>query len=192
MYSIQHENTKNLIALLENPILSGLKAATSNMFDYYNEYVLNGKQNAYKVDFDFDVFLPSIQENLQRDFVWKQERQISYIESLFRRDFMLMPVMVNLVRNNDGTKTIKVVDGKQRLNAIRAFINGEFCVHGFYFKNLGQGFYSYVSRLVFEVYYDDLSDEQLVALFDKVNFLNEPQDKVRFLKIKDKINGNQM
>lgn len=81
--------------------------------------------NNYQID-DV-VFLPSIQKNLQRDYYWDLRRKQSFIYSLFIGK-PLTP-MGFIHKNNDTnteTSVLECIDGKQRLNALRSFLNNEF------------------------------------------------------------------
>ena len=179
----QTENTKDLLASLKNPLLASLKDPSVNncMCNYL--WYLNGK---YDLEFDFDVFLPSIGENLQREFVWNFEQQKAFIKSIFLRAY-IPNIVVNVLPKNGDHTYYKVIDGKQRLTTIKNFINNEFDVNNFYHRDVEQGFRSFADLLKFEIYYDHLSDDVLVALFEKVNFFGTPQDFQRFENIKNKI-----
>src|SRR6478609_5935406 len=76
-------------------------------------------------EFDFDVFLPSKNKNLQRPLVWsllqKQELILSILKGV-----ILPPITVLQYkdkRNNDKS-IYKVIDGKQRICTIISFIEG--------------------------------------------------------------------
>lgn len=139
--------------------------------------------------FDYDVYLESEKRNLQRDLVWqlfqKQELIYSILEGkiipplslIFRRDRIIQ---------NQPTH-VKVIDGKQRLNAVLDFVNDKFPItkkdgyEEFYYSDLKEsGICDIIDRFSFmahlyseEVDTDEynLSDEQLISWFNYVNFM---------------------
>jgi len=191
---LQTENTKALLASLENPLLSSLETPNINNTICNYIWFLQGE---YDLEFDFDVFLPSIGENLQRDFVWSLEQQRGFIKSIFLRSYIpnivvnVLPKQSNFANQKIVPKIFKVIDGKQRLTTIKKFMNNEFEINGFYHRDVEQGFRSFVDLLKFETYYEPLSDSVLVALFEKVNFFGTPQDYERFERIKNKVTAWQ-
>ena len=57
--------------------------------------------------------------------VWNQEKQIALIESIFR-NFYIPPVLFFVQNDPDEVEPLRVcMDGKQRLSAIQAFIDGQ-------------------------------------------------------------------
>jgi len=72
-----------------------------------------------------------VNRRYQRKLVWSIEEKRAFIDSL-RRSF---PVPLILLADiaHDGADRFEIIDGMQRLNAISAFIEGEFDVDGKYF-----------------------------------------------------------
>jgi len=72
-----------------------------------------------------------VNRRYQRKLVWSIEEKRAFIDSL-RRSF---PVPLILLADiaHDGSDRFEIIDGMQRLNAISAFIEGEFDVDGKYF-----------------------------------------------------------
>jgi hypothetical protein len=72
-----------------------------------------------------------VNRRYQRKLVWSIEEKRAFIDSL-RRNF---PVPLILLADiaHDGGDRFEIIDGMQRLNAIAAFIEGEFDIDGKYF-----------------------------------------------------------
>lgn len=88
-----------------------------------------------EAELDFDVFLPSLGKNLQREFCWtllqKQELILSVLKGI-----RLQPMAV-IYRDH---KVFEIIDGKQRLGAWLEFAKGEFPIrfndNEYYFDDL--------------------------------------------------------
>ena len=81
--------------------------------------------NNYQID-DV-VFLPSVQKNLQRDYYWDLRRKQSFIYSLFIGKPLTPMGFIHRTNDTDTeTSVLECIDGKQRLNALRSFLNNEF------------------------------------------------------------------
>jgi len=147
--------------------------------------------------FDFDVFLPSKNKNLQRPLVWsllqKQELILSILKGV-----ILPPITILQKAERDVKKSIyKVIDGKQRICTIISFIEGEFpiIVDGteYYFGDLskdmkfeiGGGGRGYLrSNIGYEYWNNPISDDILIQWFEMINFAGTPQDKEHLENLK--------
>lgn len=130
-------------------------------------------------DFDFDVFLPSIGKNLQRNLVWEISQKEELIRSIIIGRKIPDVTIVSYTNEKDIT-TLQVIDGKQRLTTIISFINNDFSVDGYYYKDFGKEF-NLLLRINAKMYYsyfdDKITDEQKIHLFKMINFSGTPQDK---------------
>lgn len=178
------QNTKDLVEKLTNPLLAKLaRPENGNTYKSFRNF-LNGNKNIF---FDLDVFLPSANENLQRDFVWTLRQQKDFIKKILLQE-ALGTVVLNLTTNKEATLDYyKVIDGKQRLTTIKRFLQGEFDVEGYFYKDIDWGFDSLALRLKFEIYFGNLPDNILVALFRTLNFFGTAQDYERFERIENKV-----
>lgn len=76
--------------------------------------------------------------DFQRAHVWDEEKQVNYVEYRLRNGmsareiYWNCPNYQNPSRNKD-TVIMVLVDGKQRLEAVRKFMRGELKVFGHYF-----------------------------------------------------------
>jgi len=134
----------------------------------------------YKID--WDVYLPSKGKNLQRPFVWtlpqKQELIISMLKGI------VIPSIS--VIHQDDENIFKIIDGKQRLSSMLAFLKGEFPIiwedEEYYYEDLGETakreirLYTVRGDLAYEDKKNMISDEDKIAWFEMINFSGTPQD----------------
>lgn len=74
---------------------------------------------------DFDVYLPTLQKNLQRGFVWTLEQKRELIWSMLLQ--RPIPNLSLYIDSDDDSNDIKqVIDGKQRLSTMIDFLNDKF------------------------------------------------------------------
>jgi uncharacterized protein with ParB-like and HNH nuclease domain len=86
---------------------------------------------------DTDVKL-EMNPDFQRGYVWVEQQQIAFIESMLRGGAKNARVIYlnnpNWMRNNDRPyKDFVCVDGLQRYTAIKKFMNNEIKVFGYYY-----------------------------------------------------------
>lgn len=83
----------------------------------------------YILDYNLDL-----DPDFQREFKWTREQQIHYLESYVRGTLPDQVKTITFNCNNwDGYESnepqqMVLVDGKQRLNAVRSFLNDEFLI----------------------------------------------------------------
>ena len=130
---------------------------------------------------DFDVYLPSINKNLQRPLVWtlEQKRELIWSVIIGRR----IPELSIINRYDD---TLEIIDGKQRLSTLIDFYTNKFTIEEdgveYFLKDLPEEF-----QLLFESYYINyceilewekpFSDEFKIGWFKQINFAGTPQEK---------------
>lgn len=150
-------------------------------------------------DIDWDVYLPSYGFNLQRPFVWTVEQNRELIMSILRENFIpkISVIQINDTDPCKRTKTkLQIIDGKQRLNAIRNFILGKFGIifecKEYFIDDLD----SYAQRMV-KFYYipgdiaysyepdEAITDRQKLEWFNRINFSGTIQDKSHMNRIKE-------
>lgn len=138
--------------------------------------------------YDFDVYLPEYGVNLQRPYVWDVCQGAAFIMNVL----LEKPLDEFVVVEHEGessTKTIWVIDGKQRLTTVHRFLNDGFpigvggrevCYSGFS-DELKVFFRSRVNSFNASVYYSDwadpMSDDVKILLFNYYNFSGTPQTK---------------
>ncbi len=145
-----------------------------------------------KEKLDFDVWLPTKEKKLQRPFCWTLEQEQNLIVSILK-GIKIEGFCIIRIKSDDPERdgVIEIIDGKQRLGAIRNFINGEFALtSGHFFEDLeqdaqfailhmqikGNDTYSYeLSRL--SNHFQVISDDDKIMWFRMINFAGTPQDE---------------
>lgn len=158
-------------------------------------HLCNIMDDNYRYKFDFDVYLPTKDMNLQRPFCWSLEQKREFIKSVIKGvDIQNFYVIIYTNDDIERERTFKVIDGKQRLSTLISFCKDEFT-----FEFGGQEYlYSQLPKDVkneidmFNIhfnqtyeYYDDLiSDDVKIEWFEQINFAGEPQDIEHIKKLK--------
>lgn len=143
---------------------------------------------------DWDVYLPSINKNLQRDFVWNLEQKRELINSILIGRHIPHCAIVNIVDpNNDHKEILQIIDGKQRLSTMVDFYKNKFTIKideiVYYFKDLPNDYQSAIAHYHFryyvvnEPYGRPITDEQKINWFRFINFAGTPQDAEHLLSL---------
>ena len=74
-----------------------------------------------------------VNRRYQRKLVWNINEKARFIDSILNEYPIPMILVANHKKNDEGSP-YEILDGMQRLNAIIAFIEGEFCVNQEYFN----------------------------------------------------------
>lgn len=152
------------------------------------------KYFAEHVVIDFDVYLPTKQMNLQRNFVWDIEQKRELIWSiLMNRNIPRMAMMNVLTDEHCIDGVYQVIDGKQRLSAMMDFYNNKYTLvideKEYLFKELPTDYNNVIKRYNFAYYIANESsnapftDEDKLQWFMYINFAGTPQDKTHFEKL---------
>jgi hypothetical protein len=102
----------------------------------------------------------------QRNDVWKDDKKTPFIESLFM-GILIPPIYVVEVRGNDRLDENKyeVVDGKQRLSTLWAFLRNDYILKGKYLEYFADWFANKrFDDIVNE--HNDLTNEMLSSVLD--------------------------
>ncbi len=146
---------------------------------------------------DFDVFLPTKKMNLQRPFVWTLHQNQELICSILKGNSI---PKISLIQHRDinnitAEKLNQVIDGKQRINAYKSFLDGAFCLPtGHYFDDLEKDAqqellrFWFVADIAYSYFDKPISDDDKIAWFAQINFTGTPQDEAHLLKLKSIIN----
>jgi len=146
---------------------------------------------------DYDVYLPSKEMNLQREFVWTLEQKQELIISVIK-GIELSSISVIIYRDDINQKNrnqvVKIIDGKQRVSTLIAFVKNEFPLTinniNYYHNDLEDNIKSIFNHFWFRsdrVYeYPDrlIADEDKIAWFEMINFSGTPQEKEHLNKLK--------
>ncbi|MCL1096173.1 MULTISPECIES: DUF262 domain-containing protein [Shewanella] len=129
----------------------------------------------------------------QRDSIWSTEKQSFLIDSILK-NIPIPPIFLHLtIDDSTGKTSFAVIDGKQRLTSIIAFIKGEITsssdgddsplyvenLAGIEFKDLDKEIYRDIRRDFWRysipIEYIDSDDKETIdAIFDRLNRNGEP------------------
>ena len=147
----------------------------------------------FKEKMDFDVYLPSIGMNLQRDLVWTidQKRELIWSILIKRR----IPRMAMICTSDE---TYQVIDGKQRLSAMFDFYDNKFTLNiegdELLFSELPIDYQRIIAsyHIPYYIYHEysqgDVSDQDKIDWFKYINFAGTPQEA----KHMSKLNGSNV
>lgn len=128
----------------------------------------------------------------QRDLVWTTEKKQAFIKKLIIGNIDLCPTLI-MPPFKEGRCEFEVLDGKQRMMAVIQFIQGQFPVEGFYYKDLSSGDVSRLMNSPFKYkqvkYYDknglsEMSLKQKIELFLQINEYGQKVSDEHLAKIK--------
>lgn len=142
---------------------------------------------AENCNIDFDVYLPTKERNLQRNYVWTVEQKRELIWSVLMNRHIPRMAMLNIVSEKEDVKGIyQVIDGKQRLSATIDFYKGNYDLiideQSYYFKDLPKDYQTVIGGFMFpyyivnEDYGNKFTDEDKINWFRYINFAGTPQD----------------
>ena len=160
---------KNKLPPLRSSFLERQDIGSGNLCIAQGKNVLLNK-------WDFDVYLPSKNMNLQRPLVWKLDQKRSLIESVIIRR-AIPPISVILTLDD----VYQVIDGKQRLNALIEYVRGDFDFCGYYCEDLPKEYLGQIKRHFVMAYRlcersTPISDDDKIEWFQWINFAGTPQD----------------
>jgi len=153
--------------------------------------------------YDFDVFLPKYNINLQRPYVWEHHQQNEFIMSILLEKPLEQVIIVQHNADRSRSNTINyVIDGKQRLLTIKKFVNNEFPIYikgeevywRDFDKEMKMFFRSRANGLIATVYYsyydNPVTDDMKIVLFNYYNFAGTPQTEEHKNKLQSLLNNN--
>ncbi len=145
---------------------------------------------ANHANIDFDVYLPTRQMNLQRDFVWTIDQKRELIWSILMNRNIPRMAMINVLVDGDYNGIYQVIDGKQRLSAMLDFYNNKYTLliddKEYLFSELPEDYqrviagYNFAYYIANEDYKGQFSDQDKIDWFKYINFAGTPQDKEHF------------
>jgi hypothetical protein len=138
---------------------------------------------------DYDVYLPTKNKNLQRGFVWSLEQKRELIWSiLLERHIPTISVFSLEAKERDAPyqEIVQVIDGKQRLSTMLDFYSEKFTIEiegaEYAFSELPKEYQLAISNysITLNVVYDhpdrEITDEDKIAWFKRLNFSGTPQE----------------
>lgn len=149
-------------------------------------------ENRY--DIDWDIIL-SNGKPLQRDFCWSHEQKSELILSVLKN--IPIPPFSFIIGGKDD-KTLRVIDGKQRLSTLIDFYKGVISFHyegkNYFYKDLDKSaqfefeYFDIMASVAYEPFVEDrqlrktekcvpFNDEDIIEWFKLINFAGTPQNK---------------
>lgn len=147
-----------------------------------------------RYDIDWDVLL-SNGKPLQRDFCWTPEQKSELIISILKK--IPIPPFSFIISGKDD-KTLRIIDGKQRLSTLLDFYNGLISFHyedrNYFYKDLDKEaqfefeFFDIMASVAYEPFVENFqlrmtekcvpfNDEDVIEWFKLINFAGTPQNK---------------
>jgi hypothetical protein len=125
-------------------------------------------------------FVVDIDPDFQRGHVWTEEQQVRYVEFILRGGASSRDIYWNCSSwMTDFDTPLELVDGKQRIQAVRKFMKSKIKAFGYYFKDftdrlpLSASFRFHVNNLKTRAdvlqWYLDLNDGGVVHTSDELN-----------------------
>jgi hypothetical protein len=115
----------------------------------------------------------------QRGHVWSQEQQERLIDSL-ASGLGIPPIYIRELDAGEQA-WIEVIDGKQRITALQAFVRGEFAYKGHLYPDLPRSQQRFFEAIGFgALSLKEITDEEAWEVFRRVNFCGVPQDTLSF------------
>ena len=135
----------------------------------------------YHAGVDFDV-------EYQREHVWGLDDKVLLIDSIFNNINIGTFVFVQRSFSTIG-KLYEIIDGKQRLTAIKEFYEDRFPYKGFYFSQLSwRDKHKFTSHSVSYGYLENPDLRGIYETFIKLNTCGKPMDRKHIDKVKTLLN----
>lgn len=139
-------------------------------------------------DIDWDVYLPTLGKNLQRDYVWTLKQKRELIWSILMDRHIPHCAILNIVNPQDPKKDIwQIIDGKQRLSTLADFYKARFTLEiegqEYLLSELPEEYQLHIKSFTFRYYVlnepwgKPLTDQEKVSWFRFINFAGTPQDE---------------
>lgn len=161
-----------------------------NQFKLHPTEIASSIKYLAKMKIDYDVFLPSINKNLQRDFVWTLDQKREIINSILIGRHIPHIAVVDICDHESKVDSIyQIIDGKQRLSSIIDFYNNKFPIIIDLFKDLPEDYQICISTQHLRIYRVveegvKISDQDKINWFKFINFAGTPQDGEHFNNLK--------
>lgn len=144
---------------------------------------------------DWNVYLPTKNCDLQREFCWNLQQKREIIWSILMGRHIPHMSIINTINVNDENNDIYlIIDGKQRLSSIFDFIDNKFTLEidgvEYLFSELPDEYqrciiyYHFRYYVINEQYGKPITDNQKIAWFKHINFAGTEQDVRHMNKLK--------
>jgi uncharacterized protein with ParB-like and HNH nuclease domain len=127
---------------------------------------------------DLDVFLPTRNKYLQREYVWNNHQQSTFIESILIGRF-IPSISVVCMTNEYLQDVYQIIDGRQRVETILKFVKNEISIildgNKIYFNDLPKEYQNEILFYTFKmnIIYDSkvvVTDDLKISWFKFLNF----------------------
>lgn len=119
----------------------------------------------------------------QRELVWELEDKISLIDSIYKNIDIGKFCLIKLPYK-DNSPAYEILDGKQRLNALKEFYESRFQYNGKYFHELSKADgYHFRNFPISWGQTNYLTEEQKYRYFIRLNTQGKPQDQSHMNKV---------
>ena len=175
--------------------------------EFYTQHDITLTNEFFK-SLDYNVYLPSIDKNLQREFAWTSEMKKMYITAVVLGHPIPPITLIKITDEKTDKITYQVIDGKNRLKSIEEFLNNEFSIEWcdskgvqrvMYYKDLSNYFNraNMLGKIEANIYYEEyespFTDKFKLDLMESYSFTGQPQERERFVKLKNQMkNGNTL
>lgn len=165
-----------------------------NVLKFHPQEVNSWLKYMVQKNIDFDVYLPTKNMNLQRDFVWNVHQKRELIWSILMNRHIPRMAMINIITEHTGSEDIyQVIDGKQRLSTMIDFYNNTFHLEidnkYYLYRDLPEDYqraiacYAIPYYIVNEDYGNKITDDDKINWFKFINFAGTQQDAEHFKKL---------
>ena len=153
----------------ENQIVDKQKIVDFDIKEFTIELLLSKYLTGIDND-DNDIYIPTY----QRNFVWDQDRQSKFIESV------ILGLPIPYIFSADSEGRLEIVDGSQRLRTLEAFVSGKLILknleiltdlNGFTYNNLNKPRQrKFQNSTIRMIALSDKSDEDVrFMMFERIN-----------------------
>jgi len=143
-------------------------------------------EERYNTKIDYDVFLPSKNKNLQRDFCWTLLQKQNLVLSVLK-EVNIPSLSVIKYYDENRENVLKIIDGKQRLSTLVSFYKGEFSINinnnDYHYEDLDNDaqrairLFNPVVDIVHEYHDTVIPDDEKILWFEQINYFGTPQDE---------------
>lgn len=149
--------------------------------NYYNNNISSLLFKVYHFGVDFNP-------DYQRDLVWSEDQKQSLLDSIFSNVEIGKFTFVDKGYSSTDKLLYEIIDGKQRLSTLCEFYEDRLLWRGMKFSELnGRDAYHFRSFPIVQAEVKNLTKEQILRLFVKMNTCGTPMDKKHLEKIQQLI-----
>lgn len=143
-----------------------------SQLNFYPQEIASTIRYFSTLNLDWNVYLPSIDKDLQRPFVWSTGQKRELINSIIIGRHIPHCAVVSIIDpNNSSSEIFQIIDGKQRLSTMIGFYKNEFTIviedKEYYFNELPEDYQSVIKSYNFRYYIVNDSEKKFNNRFTK-------------------------